>query len=159
MLEERLKLRLELEELYADYVDALDSGRYDDWPKFFVEDCSYQIIPRENHDQGLPLATLRCESRGMLEDRVHALRELSTYGPRSLRHLVSGIRVRSASADEIESEADFCVLETLVDQPTRVFLTGRYLDRLVRQDGELLFRQRHCVFDSNLILNTLVVPV
>jgi hypothetical protein len=86
VLDDRLRLRLELEELYADYVGVLDDGDYEAWPDFFTEECDYQVIARENFDQGLPLAAIRCESRGMLCDRVEAVRSTSMYEPRALRY-------------------------------------------------------------------------
>ncbi|MGH6948152.1 MAG: aromatic-ring-hydroxylating dioxygenase subunit beta [Kiloniellales bacterium] len=158
-MDQRLLLRLELDALYADYAAALDQRDYAAWPRFFTEDCLYQVIPRENHEQGLPLATILCESRGMLEDRVYAVRETSMYGPRALRHLVSGLRIVGVEEEEIAAEANFCVLQTLNDRTTEVFLAGRYLDRLVWEEGTLRFKQRICVFDTNLVPNTLVVPV
>ena len=51
-------LRSELEQLYGRYASCLDNGRVEEWPDFFVEDGSYTLIPRENHDRGLPLATM-----------------------------------------------------------------------------------------------------
>lgn len=158
-IEDRLRLRLELDELYAAYAETLDSGDYDAWPDFFTDDCMYQVIARENYEQGLPLAAIRCESKGMLLDRVHAVKTTSMYAPRSLRHLVSGLNVAAAEGDMITARASFCILETLVDEPTRVFMSGRYLDRLVRVDGQLKFSERIGVFDSNLVLNTLVMPI
>ena len=48
-------LRLELEELYAAYAGCLDEERFEEWPEFFIEQCLYKIIPRENFERGLPL--------------------------------------------------------------------------------------------------------
>jgi len=158
-LDDRLRLRLELEELYAEYAGVLDDGDYEAWPDFFTEECDYQVIARENFDQGLPLAAIRCESRGMLRDRVEAVRSTSMYEPRSLRHLVAGLRILEAKAGAVSARANFCIMETLNDEPTRVFLSGAYRDRLVREGGRLLFRERLCVFDSNLVLNSIVFPV
>lgn len=158
-LDDRLRLRLELEELYADYASALDCGEFDDWQDLFTEDCVYKIIPRENYDQGLPLATMLCESKAMLKDRLYAVRETAMYGPRSLRHLVSAVRVRSADAETVAAEANFCVLQTLNDEFTQVFMAGRYIDRLVRQGGRLRFTEKLCVFDTNLVPNSLVIPL
>jgi len=158
-LEDRLRLRLELEELYADYAGALDDGDYRAWPDFFTEECDYRVVARENYDQGLPLAAIRCESRGMLKDRVQAVLETSMYEPRALRHLVGSLRVLDAGGGAIRAKANFCILETLNDEPTRVLLSGAYRDEIVREGGRLLFRERLCVFDSNLVLNSIVVPV
>ena len=57
-------------QLHADYPAAVDSGEWDMWPEFFTDDCSYRLQPRENHERGLPLATLSFESKGMLLDSV-----------------------------------------------------------------------------------------
>ena len=39
-----------LVQLYADYAQAVDSGDWDLWPEFFVDECSYRLVPRENHE-------------------------------------------------------------------------------------------------------------
>jgi salicylate 5-hydroxylase small subunit len=65
-----LAVRYEIEELFAEYAAALDAVDLERWPEFFTEPCFYEIIPRENYDRGLPLALMRCESQGMLRDRV-----------------------------------------------------------------------------------------
>lgn len=159
-MEERLKLRLELEALYADYVACLDDGNYDAWPDFFTDSCLYKIVPRENYEQNLPLATMRCESKGMLQDRVYAVKETSMFGPRALRHLVSAIRITDNDENGgFSAQANYAVLQTLNDEETKVFQSGRYLDRLVREDGRLKFAEKLCVFDSNLVSNSLIVPI
>ena len=81
------ELRYEVEELYYEYVECLDDDELERWPEFFVEDCLYKIIPRENFERNLPIALMRCESKGMLKDRVTTMRETSVYAPRALRHL------------------------------------------------------------------------
>ncbi len=154
-----LALRLELETLYADYVHALDDDRLEDWPKLFTEDCFYEVISRENHDRDLPLAAMRFESRAMLEDRVVTIRQTLMYEPRYLRHVVSSLRVLDALTPQIACEANYAVFETLMDDPTRVLNVGRYLDRVVREDGTLRFSSKSCVFDSVLIPNSLVYPI
>ena len=81
-----IELRLEIEDLLHAYGAVLDASDLDQWPDFFTDDCFYQVIPRENYDRGLPLALIRCESKGMLKDRVFAIRETMMYEPRYLRH-------------------------------------------------------------------------
>ncbi len=61
---------LALTQLYADYSSAVDAGRWDDWPEFFTDDGVYRLQPRENHERGVPLATLAVSSKGMRKDRV-----------------------------------------------------------------------------------------
>ena len=156
---DRLRLRLELDELYAAYAACLDDGALEAWPEFFTDDCRYAVVPRENYDRGLPLAVMRCESKGMLVDRVAALRRASVYAPRALRHLVSGIRITAADEAEVCAQANYAVLQTLPDEETTVFNAGRYIDRLVREAGTLKFRERLCVYDSILVPGSLVYPL
>ena len=81
-LDAPLELRPRLGDLYCAYGDALDDGEYERWPEFFTEDCLYKVMPRENFERDLPIALIYCESRGMLVDRVIALRETALYAPR-----------------------------------------------------------------------------
>ena len=154
-----VELRLEVEDLLHAYGAALDAMALEQWPEFFIDDCFYQIIPRDNYERGLPLALMRCESKGMLKDRVFAIRETLMYEPRYLRHLISGIRVTNIAHGVITVEANYAVFETLMNEPTRVFNVGRYLDRVVRQDGALQFAEKHCIFDSLLVLNSIIFPI
>ena len=151
-------LRLEVENLYADYVDCLDNGPLDRWPEFFTDECVYEIVTRENIERKLPLALMRCESRGMLIDRVVAVQRTSVFSPRTLRHVVSSLRVR-ADDRAIRAAANFAVFETVIDEPTRVFVAGRYLDQLVRVGDQLRFARKQCVLDSPLILGSLIYPI
>jgi 3-phenylpropionate/cinnamic acid dioxygenase small subunit len=153
-----LFLRLEVEQLYAEYASCLDAGELERWPELFVDDCVYKIVPRENFDRGLPLALMLCESGGMLRDRVQTIRRTSVFVPRSLRHFVSSLRV-AEDGDAVRVEASFLVVQTQADEETRVFVAGQYRDRLVRRDGQLRFAEKICILDSNLIPGSLIVPV
>jgi 3-phenylpropionate/cinnamic acid dioxygenase small subunit len=154
---DRVGLRLEVEELYAEYAAALDDGELERWPELFTAECLYEIMPRDNFDRGLPLALMRCESRGMLRDRVAALRQASVYAPRALRHLVSGIRIAGDAV--LDVRASYAVFETPLDEETRVLNVGRYLDKVVRDEGRLRFVEKRCVFDSVLVPGSLVYPL
>jgi 3-phenylpropionate/cinnamic acid dioxygenase small subunit len=158
-MNERLLTRLELDELNAAYAAALDEDGLERWPEMFVADATYRIVPRDDHERGLPLAVMHCESRAMLEDRVAALRRASVYAPRYLRHLISGVRVLQLDGGLIHAVANYAVLQTLPEELTTVFSTGRYLDEIVREDGVLRFRSRVVVFDSVLVSGSLVYPL
>jgi 3-phenylpropionate/cinnamic acid dioxygenase small subunit len=151
-------LRDEVEDLYADYAEIIDSGRLERWPGLFAEPCLYRIVSKENFDKGLPLSLMRCESLGMLKDRAFASEKLNVYGPRTWRHSISQIRPE-VDGDRIQVRANFVVFETLHDQPTRILCTGRYLDALVRTDAGLKFREKLCVYDSALIPGSIVMPI
>jgi anthranilate 1,2-dioxygenase small subunit len=152
-------LRFEIDDLYADYAECLDDGELERWPGFFTDVCLYKIIPRENFERGLPLALMLCESKGMCRDRVEALRRASVYAPRALRHVVSNIRLKGEDAAGMRVQANYVVLQTLTDEPTQVFNAGKYIDRIVRQAGQLKFAEKLCVFDSVVVPGSLVYPV
>ena len=152
-------LRSSLEELYAGYTACLDEERFEDWPGFFSDPCVYKIVPRENFERGLPLATWLCESKGYLLDRVTAIRQTAVYAPRYVRRMVSGIRALGWTQGVLEVRANYLALETLQDELTRVFNTGYYRDKLVVEGGTLKFREKICVFDSLLVPNSLVYPL
>lgn len=157
------ELRRDVAELYEDYVHLLDSGRYDAWLELFADDADYQVVARENVEQELPLATMRCESRAMLADRIAAIHDTQFYVPRVMRRFVSGLHVEAADGANgvraAEARANFLVTESTQDEPSRVHLVGEYRDRIVEDGGRLRFSRKHCVYDSPLIPTSLIVPV
>ena len=153
------ELRFEIEEMYYDYIECLDDDELERWPEFFTENCIYKVIPRENFERGLPLATMLCESQGMLKDRVVAIRQTSMYAPRVLRHLVSNIRIKDQQDGVIHVQANYAVLQTLVDDETRIFNAGKYVDKIVREDAGLKFKEKLCIFDSVVVPTSLIFPI
>lgn len=151
--------RLAVEDLYATYAEVLDDGDIERWPELFTDDAEYLIVARENHQQGLPLALVRCESRAMLIDRVQAITRLSFYAPRVLRHLISGLRVRRGDGDHLEVRANYVVFQTLADEETTVLSTGRYEDVIDARGDTAAFARKVCVYDNPLITNSLVYPL
>lgn len=152
-------LRRRLADLYCAYTDALDEGELERWPDFFTEECRYQVMPRDNFDRGLPIALIFCESRGMLADRVTAIRETALYVPRLMRHFISNIRLRAIEPDGMRLTANFALCQTMADQPSTLFLCGAYRDRVVEDAGVLRFAERICVYDSTIVPTSLVYPV
>ena len=151
--------RLRIEDLYAAYAACLDDRRFEEWPDFFTDDCTYRIVPRENYDRGLPLATLSFESKGMLRDRVYAVTETLFHEPYYTRHIVSGLLVRADDAGEFRVQANYVVIRTKKGALSEVYNAGRYVDHIVDENGALRFREKICVFDSELIPNSLIYPI
>jgi salicylate 5-hydroxylase small subunit len=148
-----------LSQLYADYASIVDAADWDAWCELFTEDCSYRLVPRENHERGLPLATLAFESKGMLKDRAHAIRETLFHDPYYQRHIVAAPRVLSVAAGRIHSEANYAVFRTKLSQLTTVFNVGRYLDEIVATPQGLKFASRVVIYDSELIPNSIIYPI
>ncbi len=152
-------MRLRLADLYCAYGDALEEGELEHWPEFFTEDCLYRVIPRVNFEAGMPVALIYCESRAMLRDRVVALRETALFAPRLVRHLTGNIRLRAIEADGMRLTANFALFQTMQNEPSELFLCGRYHDRVVEDGDRLRFAERVCVYDSTVIPTSLVYPV
>ena len=142
-------------DLLAAYADTLDDGPLEIWPTFFTEHATYKIVARENHVRDLPLALMLCESRGMMEDRVRAIQELSMYAPRVMRHVVSSIR--EPEPDRVM--ATYAVFETPPEGDTRVFSTGRYHGHLALDHGTIRFSELTVVYDTALIPTSLIYPL
>lgn len=154
-------LRLRVIDLYASYADVLDNGDLAAWPGFFTDPCVYKVIPRENHEAGLPLAAISCESRGMLADRVFAIKETEMFVPRYCRHVIGLPHVVGLESRELRVRAPYSVFETMSEAPTRILNVGCYHDRIVLDpsDGTLRFAEKLCVYDSLLVPNSIVYPI
>jgi anthranilate 1,2-dioxygenase small subunit len=152
-------VKLEAAELLDEYVQCLDHDRLEEWPEFFVETGVYKIVSRENVDRNLPIATMSCTSKGMMKDRVVAIRKASVYSPRYLRHLVSNVRVAGADGASHQIEANYVVFQTLQDQETKVFNVGRYRAKVVLVEGRAKFSELIVVYDSLQIPGLLVIPL
>ena len=148
-----------LVQLYAEYAFAVDSGDWSLWPEFFVDACSYRLVPRENHERGFPLATLAFESKGMLRDRVYGIKETLFHDPYYQRHVVGAPLVRSVDGERISSEANYAVFRTKLNELSTVFNVGRYIDRVVRTPAGLKFESRLVVYDSEMIPNSIIYPI
>ncbi len=153
---------ISLLQFYQRYAETLDLGAWDEWPEFFTEECEYKVQPRENFDRKLPLATISFESRGMLKDRVYCIRETLYYEPYFQRHVVGAPVVTSVQDGVVSAHASYAVFRTKPDDVTHVYNVGRYMDTLVRAPQTAhgwLLTSRNCVFDSDLILNSMIYPI
>lgn len=149
-----------LQNLYADYACAVDSGQWDLWPDFFTTDSIYKLQPRENFERGFPLATLAFDSQAMLRDRVYGIKETLFHDPYYQRHVVGAPVVRQIDTEgRLHCEANYAVFRTKLDGPSTVFNVGRYLDIVVGTPGGLKFAQRLCIYDSEMIPNSIIYPI
>lgn len=139
---------------------ALDERRFDEWPMFFTEACVYKVQARENFDRGLPLALIALESRGMLLDRVHGATRTIYHAPYYSRHVLSPAQVLRTDADgTVHSQTHYCVFRTKPGDASEVCNVGRYIDEWVDDGGVLMLRSRICVYDSEMVLNSLIYPI
>jgi salicylate 5-hydroxylase small subunit len=152
-------LRMAIADLNAEYAACLDDRRFDAWPELFTDDCVYKLQPRENHDRGLPLATMAFESKGMLKDRIYAVTQTLFHIPYATRHVVGWPVVKVDADGEIRAEANYMVIRVRENELPEVFSAGRYVDRIVAVDGRLRYKERLAIFDSALIPNSIIYPI
>jgi salicylate 5-hydroxylase small subunit len=156
---ERLLLQLEVDQLNAAYAAALDERRFDDWPAFFLEDGRYTVQARENFDRKLPLALIDLESQGMMKDRVYGITQTIYHGPYYTRHVVSPAQVLGAEGERIRAQSHYAVFRTRPGDASEVYNVGRYIDEIVRTPDGLKLASRTCVYDSEMVLNSLIYPI
>jgi 3-phenylpropionate/cinnamic acid dioxygenase small subunit len=148
-----------LAQLNADYARAIDDDRLEDWPAFFTEACLYKITSADNVRQGLEAGVVYADSRGMLRDRVTALREANVYERQTYRHLVGLPAILGEIRGSVRAETPFLVVRIMRDGRMDLFATGRYVDVLVEEDGALRFRERIVVCDSGRFDTLLAIPL
>lgn len=153
-------LKLALAEFYDDYGAALDD-ELERWPEFFTETALYRIVARENYTRGMLWPTMSCEGRGMMLDRVMAIRETSFFAPRQMRHFITGVRILSEADGGYRTRANFLIGESVVEAESRVFAVGRYYDTIVPDGatGGFRFAEKLCVYDGDVILSSLIYPL
>ncbi len=155
--------RFLVEELLFDYVQCIDQDRLEEWPHFFTEECLYKVVPRENWDQGLPIALIYCDSRGMLEDRVVAHRKANLFAPHLYRHLVGSIRIVGQEEGLILAQSSYAVFRTFMDPvhygQSEVYSTGEYRDKVVLVDGRAKFKEKVVIVDTCRVSSLLATPL
>jgi len=154
-----LVLQLEIDQLNAAYAAALDERRFDDWPAFFLEDGRYTVQARENFDRGLPLALIALESQGMMKDRVYGITQTIYHGPYYTRHVLSPALLLGEDEGRIRAQAHYSVFRTRPGDASEVYNVGRYIDEIVRTPAGLKLASRKCVYDSEMVLNSLIYPI
>ncbi|KXJ49799.1 MAG: anthranilate 1,2-dioxygenase [Cycloclasticus sp. Phe_18] len=153
------ELKQEVEALLNNYVQCIDDDELERWPDFFTDPCLYQVIPRENHELGQPTAVMWCDSRGMLEDRITALRHANVYQVQWYRHLISNPVIKTDDGDTFHVQSNYAVFKTCNDGDSTVYNVGRYVDEIVRDKGVLKFKKRSAIYDTHRITTLMVIPI
>jgi 3-phenylpropionate/cinnamic acid dioxygenase small subunit len=154
-----IERQLAVHDLNARYVEAIDEGRFEDWPEFFAEDGIYRVTTAENAEQGLPLAMIYATSRAMLRDRVRALREANIYEAQRYRHILGPARIERVDDGSLRAATSFMVARIMHTGETALFATGRYLDRIVLTGEEARFAEKAVVLDSRQVDTLLAIPL
>jgi anthranilate 1,2-dioxygenase small subunit len=143
----------------SDYIRCIDDDRLEDWPNHFYGPCLYKVTSAANYREGLEAGIIFTNSRGMLQDRVSALREANIYERQSYRHILGPPAILSENGAEVRTETPFLVARILQDGDTDLFATGRYLDRYRIVENQAQLEERIVVCDSSRIDTLLALPL
>lgn len=143
----------------AAYARCISSNALEAWPDFFVDDCLYKVTTAENHRNGFEAGVIYADSKGMLIDRIQALRQANIYEKQSYRHIVGLPSILRNGGDEAEADTPFLVARIMHDGVTEVFATGVYLDTYRQHGDELKLARRVVVCDSSRFDTLLAIPL
>ena len=145
--------------LQAAYIRCIDNDALESWPDFFLDDCLYKVTTADNEKNGFEAGIIYADTKGMLIDRIAALREANVYEKQSYRHILGLPNILKNGGDEAESETPFMVVRIMHDGETSIFATGLYLDTYRVVGSDLKFAKRVAVCDSSRIDTLMALPL
>lgn len=153
------ELRARIEDFLAEVARAVDDNALEAWPDFFAEDATYRIIPRAEFEAGLPIGILSCQGRGMMRDRVLALRTANIFEAHSYCHLLARPLLAREADGTIAARTNFALYRTQQAGGTALFAAGKYLDRIAEADGTMRLVAREVVVESRIVDILIVLPI
>jgi anthranilate 1,2-dioxygenase small subunit len=148
-----------IEDLHATYVRLIDDDKLEAWEELFTEPCRYQVTTRENVERNLPLGLIECTSRGMLRDRIEALRRVNVYEAHTYSHQISGLSIEERDDGTYAARSNYLVIRTTADGEMQLFSAGVYADVIAIHDGVAKFQERIVIAESRRIDTLLVRPL
>lgn len=143
----------------ADYARTIDNNELDKWPDFFASDCLYKITTAANYAKGYEVGVVYASSRGMVQDRVTALRDANIYEKQSYRHILGMPALISDDDNGVRTETSFIVARIMQDGVTDIYASGRYLDLYRREGDGVKIAERIVVCDSQRFDTLLALPL
>ncbi len=157
--DELVRLGARIQALNAEYAHIIDEDRLEHWPELFTERGRYRVITRENRELGLSVSLMYCDGRGMLADRIVAMRTANIFEPHVYCHTFSALKIVSAADNQIRTQSNFQIIRTMAEGDMSIFACGKYLDLIVEDAGTMRFAERIVVLDSRRIDTLLVIPI
>ncbi|CAM5514584.1 aromatic-ring-hydroxylating dioxygenase subunit beta [Eoetvoesiella caeni] len=148
-----------LNKLNAAYASCIDEDKLESWPAFFTDHCLYKITTAENYESNLPAGIIYADSKGMLADRVSALREANVYERQRYRHIIGTPLITSNTPEATRAETPFLVTRIMRGGKMDLFATGKYVDQIVAHNEEQKLEKRIVVCDSISFDTLLAIPL
>lgn len=153
-------VRIAIEDLMADYIQVLDDYRLEEWPDFFVDECLYRIIPRENLFKDPPFAIVHSQGRPQLLDRILIIRNCLVFSKRYDRHVVSNLSIKKGEGDHFRMFANYLVGVTdVLDGTSTLFSAGKYDAQILMVGEEAKFKQLDVIIDTYCIDKQVAIPL
>lgn len=153
-MDDKLLLRLRVEDLLFLEADLLDRWQLDEWLALYTDDAHYFVPPSDvDGDTADPDVSLFyiMDDRIRMRERVIRLSKVGAHSewPRSkVRHLVSNTRVER-DGELIRSRSSFVVWRNK-DVTSDAFV-GHYLHEIVEREGALKIAKKTCVLDMEAL--------
>ena len=153
-MDDKLLLRLRVENLLFLEADLLDRWQLDEWLALYTDDAHYFVPPSDvDGDTADPDVSLFyiMDDRIRMRERVIRLSKVGAHSewPRSkVRHLVSNTRVER-DGELIRSRSSFVVWRNK-DVTSDAFV-GHYLHEIVEREGALKIAKKTCVLDMEAL--------
>jgi len=148
-----------VQDLYDEYAKVINDGPLKSWPDLFTESCLYRVVSCENWERGLTSSAMSREGLDLLKKWIADIRKTQARTPRYLRSVVSSITICNIDNDTVRTCVNWAIRPSMLFGLGQALLEGKYLDTLVRVDGQWKFQEKICVFDSDIIPNSIVYPI
>ena len=141
------------------YIRCLDDRALEAWPGFFLDDGLYNILPRENFEDGFETSLMILDSNGSRRDRVMCIRDVIIHQPVINRHFVSGFAIERLADGTIAMRSNFMVAQSDLEGYGKLFAVGEYRDVIVEKSGAFMFRERIVILDNFTVPSQLIDPL
>lgn len=163
-IEDRVRLRLEFEDVLYQEAALLDEHRWDDWLALLDDQLRYVAPVRANvheeralFDERWRLALFDDDRRG-IETRIARLTSGAAHAddpPSRVRHFVSNVRILDNSGDRARVASNFLVFKSRRERD-EVLFCGMREDVWHRNGGGWKLRERRILLDHHTIDNVTV---
>jgi 3-phenylpropionate/cinnamic acid dioxygenase small subunit len=150
-----------VDELQIRYISALDRRDFDAWLACFDSRGSYICTPRENEEQGLPLALMMDDCYERLQDRVSYITQVwaGTFEDYWSRHFIQRLGCTPGNANSYSVITNFGVVYTSARGRSEILVAGCYEDEVIVGPAGAKFRAKKAVLDTSTTPRYLVFPV
>jgi anthranilate 1,2-dioxygenase small subunit len=157
----RTEVLAAIDELQIRYINALDRRDFDAWLACFDSQGSYICTPRENEEQGLPLALMMDDCYERLKDRVSYITQVwaGTFEDYWTRHFIQRLTCTARDAERYSVITNFSTLYTSAAGRSEILVAGCYQDEVIVSPAGAKFRSKKAVLDTSITPRYLVYPV